>query len=318
MSKLTKSLSIIALALILVITISMLVPRLLRPPRSDHVAELFQGVSYTRQARETPRPLMIHIVEIDLQAPGIGFLVTPGDSTTGLEVPARTTSAFVEEFDLQVAINGSFSEPFRAGTFLWDYYPHSGDPVDVTGLAISNGETYSDDHEKWPVICIMAGYAEISQSGCPKETTQALAGSRILVEDGQAAIQDRTGALHPRTAVAVDKTGKTLWLIVIDGRQQNYSEGVTLDELADIAIELGSEQALNLDGGGSSTLVMARDHGAKVLNAPIHKRVPMRTRPVANHLGVYAQSVDIRQVNFGVDFACLFCFENPSLPKLSH
>jgi exopolysaccharide biosynthesis protein len=90
----------------------------------------------------------------------------------------------------------------------------------------------------------------------------------------------------------VDKAGETLWLIVVDGRQQNYSEGVTLAELAGIAVELGADRALNLDGGGSSTLVMARDRGAKVLNAPIHTRVPMRERPVANHLGVYAQPVD--------------------------
>jgi exopolysaccharide biosynthesis protein len=235
---------------------------------------------------------MIHIVEIDLRSLGIDFLVTPGDSTKGLEVPARTTSAFLEEFDVQVAINGGFSKPFRAGTFLWDYYPHSGDPVDVTGVAISNSKVYSDDHEKYPAICITNGYAEISQSGCPEGTAQALAGNRVLVQDGESVIQVSAGTLHPRTAVAVDKAGETLWLIVVDGRQQNYSEGVTLAELAGIAVELGADRALNLDGGGSSTLVMARDRGAKVLNAPIHTRVPMRERPVANHLGVYAQPVD--------------------------
>jgi hypothetical protein len=287
-----KPFLIVALVLVLVISLPMVAVRLLRPPRTDNTVQLFQGVLYVRQTRTTPRPLMIHIVEIDLQSSGIDFLVTPGDSTKGLEVPARTTSAFLEEFKVQVAINGSFSKPFRAGTFLWDYYPHSGDPVDVTGLAISNSEMYSDDYErKYPVICITAAYAEISHSGCSERTTQALAGNRIIVEDGKPIIQDSAGALHPRTAVAVGKARETLWLIVVDGRQRNYSEGVTLEELADIAIELGADRALNLDGGGSSTLVVARGREAKMLNAPIHTRVPMRERPVANHLGIYAQPI---------------------------
>ena len=86
----------------------------------------------------------------------------------------------------------------------------------------------------------------------------------------------------------MDATGTILWLIVVDGRQDQYSEGVTLGELAEIVSHLGAESALNLDGGGSSTLVMETDVGPKILNAPIHRRIQMFERPVANHLGVYA------------------------------
>lgn len=265
--------------------------RLIRPPRTNRRVELFRGVMYVRQARSTPRPLMIHIVEVDLLAPGIGFLVTPGDSMGGMDVRARTTSAFASEFGVQVAINASFSKPFRAGVFLWDYYPHSGDPVDVTGLAISNGETYSDDYPDRPVICTSVREAAILRSGCPVGTSQALAGGEILIEQGASVVGDRKGRLHPRTAVAVDAQGKRLWLIVVDGRQRNYSEGVTVAELADILLELGAETGLSLDGGGSSTLVTTRRSGVRSLNAPIHTRVPMRQRPVANHLGVYAQPI---------------------------
>jgi exopolysaccharide biosynthesis protein len=90
----------------------------------------------------------------------------------------------------------------------------------------------------------------------------------------------------------VDEEGKTLWLIVVDGRQRGYSEGVTLEELASIAVELRADRALNLDGGGSSTLVIADGGGTRMLNSPIHTRVPTRQRPVANHLGVYAQAIE--------------------------
>ena len=74
-------------------------------------------------------------------------------------------------------------------------------------------------------------------------------------------------------------------MLVVDGKQPFYSEGVTLAELADFLISLGCDRALNLDGGGSSTLVVNKDNRVTVLNAPIHTKIPMRERPVANHLG---------------------------------
>jgi hypothetical protein len=280
----------VALLLVLLVVLVFVAIRLNRPPRTDYEAELFQGVTYVRQARSTPRPLMIHIVEIDLSSPRIGLLVTPSDGTGGMDLSARTTSAFLAEFGLQVAINGGFFEPFHAQT-PWDYYPHSGDPVDVKGLAISNGETYSDDNAQLPVLCISADHAQIRHAGCLTDTFQALAGDRIFVADGVPVVPHHSAYhsnLNPRTAVAVGAQGKMLWLIVVDGRQRNYSEGVAIGELADIVLELGAETALNLDGGGSSTLVMAGHWGPRALNAPFHTRIPMRQRSVANHLGVYA------------------------------
>ena len=291
MSRRVKCPLITVLGVVLVVMLVRTVPWLLRPARTDLSTELFQGVTYIRHARSTPRPLMIHIVEIDLSAPGIGFLVTPGDESSGMDLHARTTSAFAAEFGVGIAVNGSFFEPFRAGNFLWNYYPHSGDPVDVKGLAVSNGETYSDDYVDSPVLCLSIDHAVIRHSGCPSGTSQALAGNMTLVEQGISTVHDGADTLHPRTAVAVNVQGGMLWLIVVDGRQQHYSEGVTLAELADIALELEAETVLNLDGGGSSTLVMTDRQGTRLLNAPIHTRVPMRQRPVANHLGVYALPV---------------------------
>jgi len=55
---------------------------------------------------------------------------------------------------------------------------------------------------------------------------------------------------------------------------------------------LGAVTALNLDGGGSSTMVISTPAGARVLNAPIHTRIPMRQRPVGNHLGLYAPPLE--------------------------
>jgi hypothetical protein len=258
-------------------------------PQITNFAEVFQGVTYQRQTRSIPRPLVIHSVEIDLHASGIDFLVTPGEPAGEREIRARTTSDFLQTFGLQIAINGSFFEPFRVGRFWWQYYPKQGDPVDISGVAISNGARYSeDDKHNRPILCIMPQAAEISSATCPANTTQALAGNPLLVEHGKVVVKKKRETPHPRTAVALNAAGTIMWLIVVDGRQHGISEGVTLVELAQIALESGADTALNLDGGGSSTLVMVIQNEVRLVNTPIHRRIPRFERPVGNHLGVYA------------------------------
>ncbi len=258
-----------------------------RPPRTETIEKLFQGVTYTRRIRSSPRKLVIHVVEIDLMAPGVHILVTGGDPSCGMETCAMTTGEFLKKNDLQLAMNGSFFSPFSVGTTFWDFYPHTNDPTDIQGLSISNGVQYSDDEDGFAKICFTEAKAQITEDSCPNGTSQAIAGREILVRNRAAAYFDYADGLHPRSAVAVGEEGKRLWLIVVDGRQDGYSEGIDLNELADLIAQLGATEALNLDGGGSTTLITSKNR-ARSLNAPIHTRIPMRQRPVANHLGVYA------------------------------
>jgi hypothetical protein len=95
----------------------------------------------------------------------------------------------------------------------------------------------------------------------------AISGSHFLVREGRIiAVDDRV--LAPRTAVGVESdTGKVL-LLVIDGRSTT-SRGYTMVELANLMIDLGADQAINLDGGGSSTMVAkSRQHQVAVVNHP--------------------------------------------------
>lgn len=68
---------------------------------------------------------------------------------------------------------------------------------------------------------------------------------------------------HPRTAVALSRDGATLWLVTVDGRSTR-SVGMTLVELADALRRLGAWDALNFDGGGSTTMVI----DGRVVNVP--------------------------------------------------
>lgn len=69
---------------------------------------------------------------------------------------------------------------------------------------------------------------------------------------------------HPRTAFGIAEDGRTLILAVVDGRQAGLSAGATLEELAEIMLRLGAHDALNMDGGGSSTMLVR----GEVMNSP--------------------------------------------------
>lgn len=111
-----------------------------------------------------------------------------------------------------------------------------------------------------------------------------IGGSALLVQGGTRRVSDDT-ELHPRSAVGVDTDTGHLLLMTVDGRSES-SGGATLVELADLMAAHGAEHALNLDGGGSSTMVGADETGTlTVLNAPsdgTQRRVP-------NGLGVFAR-----------------------------
>ncbi len=257
----------------------------------DTPTELFHGVRYVIEQRQTPRPMMIHIITIDLTTETIDLLVTPGDDSGGREIPARTTSEFLTEFGLAIAINANFFRPFQSQDPNY-YYPYRGDPVDVLGLAISDQIEYSPPQTDFSVLCIFdERQVEINEVDCPSETTQAVAGGPILLDRGVPITRDDipNDELHPRTAVAIDEMGTTLWLVIVDGRQPGYSEGMMVTELVQIMLDLGAHMALNLDGGGSTTLVTATDRAPQILNRPIDANIPGRERPVANHLGIFAK-----------------------------
>lgn len=272
-----------------------------RPARSVESRLLFNGVQYDRFARDSPRPLLFHIITIDLTAPGLEFLVTPqGIDPGGKETLADTVPGFLEKQGVQVAINGGFFYPHYVRT-PFNYAPHVGEGVNTVGISMSSGNLYSPPENGWAALCIASVRSiTLEESGfCPEGTKEAIAGSHLIVKNGQLlpsleaeAFDASHSSYFPRTVVAIDKEKQTMWWVLVDGRQWRYSEGIALHEIGDVLIEMGAESALNLDGGGSTTLAIEEKGRAKVLNAPFQARVPTNLRPVANHLGLYAQPAD--------------------------
>ncbi|GAA3469304.1 phosphodiester glycosidase family protein [Nonomuraea roseola] len=112
----------------------------------------------------------------------------------------------------------------------------------------------------------------------------ALGGRNVLVKEGKAQPFTDTDS-HPRTSVGFSADGRKMYLLTVDGRQAD-SRGLTLGEMAALMVELGAHSALELDGGGSSTM-LAREPGApevQVENSPSDGG----ERHVPNGLALYA------------------------------
>ena len=259
-----------------------------RPAPIPIKQELHTGVTYQRVVHYLPHTMIAHIIVIDRKATDVKFIVTPPDEVENGALKSRTTSAFLQEFGVQIAINGD-------GFFPWwsrnpvDYYPHSGDPVTPRGYTASFGEVYADgtqDPRPEPTLYINRRN-DLTFNLPPNKIHHAISGDRMLIEGGEIVEGLNDSILHPRTAIGTSRNGRYVILVVVDGRQPFYSDGATFQELAKLLKDFDAHYAMALDGGGSSALVIeGEDGGATVMNSPIDNYIPGRERPVANHLGV--------------------------------
>ncbi len=125
------------------------------------------------------------------------------------------------------------------------------------------------------------------------ECHSALGAGPILVKKGVSRIDVSEEGFNktqraPRTAIGSRADGSVI-LIVVDGRQPLWSAGVTLSELAELFLAEQAEEAMNLDGGGSSTLVIDQ----KIINHPSDLTplgTPGKERAVANVVALFKRN----------------------------
>ncbi|HET9589340.1 MAG TPA: phosphodiester glycosidase family protein [Anaerolineales bacterium] len=262
-----------------------------RPAPIPVKQELYEGVTYRRVVRWVPRPMIAHVLTIDTKTKGIEFFVTPPDPDGENPLKARTTSQFLDEFGLQIAINGSGFYPWWSRSPA-DYYPHAGDPVTPAGFTASNGDVYwmGDDTAKVEPTLYISRRNGLSFNNRPNRPYNAISGDRMIVLKGEVAPDLGEEKVHPRTAIGINRNGRYVYIVVVDGRQPFYSGGATFTELAELLIDYGAYIAMSLDGGGSSTMVIEGEDGEPViLNSPIDNYIPGRERPVGTHLGIYVR-----------------------------
>ncbi|MFM9024589.1 MAG: phosphodiester glycosidase family protein, partial [Planctomycetaceae bacterium] len=249
------------------------------------VAQPFIGVTLTRIDTTVPRKLSMNLVEIDLTVPGIGFAVTPSNGGAAGDTVGVTTRQFLTQQGVQVAVNGGFS--------AWV----SGSNYNVEGLAARQGVVYSDFQEFRTfalnispdnVATIIRATGTSGTAHTPATTLyNVLPGEGRLLRNGTI-IQYDNESNQPRTGVGLSLDETKLYFLAVDGRNSGHSLGVTRPELADFMRMNGVHNAFNLDGGGSTTLVVA-DPQPRLVNVPVGVNdVPGTERVVGSNVGVYA------------------------------
>jgi hypothetical protein len=250
----------------------------------------FRGVTLHERTETSPRPLKINVVEIDLSDPDIHFRVTPSNGASPGETNLQTTRNYLTTQVPQgarMAINASF------------FGIVSGSFADNVGLTASDGDKYSPFGSGFEALNITSGnsaaivrQASLDVTGFatdpPVSVYNAVSGIERIVNGGvnTASVLD----LQPRTAAGV-ATGNRLVLITVDGRQPGVSEGVTTVELANYLLGYGVTDALNLDGGGSTTLAIA-DPLPRLLNVPVGvSNIPGTERLVGSNLALFAAPI---------------------------
>ena len=276
---------------------------------SSHAAETvsypFLGVTHIDRTETSPRPLRMHIVKVELDDPGLRFLVTPQSGPR--DTISQTTLQFLTSRAAQLAINAHFFSPWPAdGTGTsW-----------LVGLAASAATTGPDGHAYAPfernlgypyqddlpamnlgsdntatVVYQAAGDATGYGTDPPVTLYNAVSGNEQILTNGvnTAGTGSWDNTLNPRTIIGT-APGNTLILFVLDGRQAGVSEGMTTSEAANLLhSDYGVIDAINLDGGGSTTLAMA-DPAPRVVNVPVGTGAPGSQRSVGSNLGLFARA----------------------------
>jgi uncharacterized protein YgiM (DUF1202 family)/GH25 family lysozyme M1 (1,4-beta-N-acetylmuramidase) len=249
--------------------------------------KIFNGVTYFRKTMQSPRKMVAHVLAVDTRTTGLKSLVTPPSNADGL-MCTRKVSQFLTEFGLQVAVNGDGFKYLDQNTYdPQQYCPNGGEPVKVNSYAASRGTVYSQQWASRPIMYINKSN-EVTFNEEKGAVYNAVSGDRMLVEKGKPVSNLESQSVEPRTAAGTNQNGRWLFLVVVDGRQPGYSEGITFPELADFLISQGIYTAINLDGGGSSAMVIESVLGGPfVLNSPIEGNIPGNASAVANHLGFW-------------------------------
>lgn len=262
-----------------------------RDPVETQRTQPYSGLELTYLRYEQPRPLRVWVARIDLRTPGVEFRATCGaDVGPEWETTSEITPEFAARRGVQLAINASAFDPLRAKT---------GEPMQVIGIGACDGKVYSPPDERFGAL-IVTKDGKITIANPPYDAAQideAVSGFHMLIENGRDVVHRAAQKLkpafvgvNPRTAAGIDKAGTTLFLAVFDGRQPGVSEGITLYELGRFFRDLGAYQALNLDGGGSTTMVLQNPKTGEyeVVNTPSGRTEDgaVQLRRVANNLGV--------------------------------
>ena len=252
-----------------------------------HATHPYRGITYFDRTEASPRAIHIHAVQVDLTVPGVRFTLSPPAGER--EVVRQTTLEFLTQERAQIAINAHFFLPFPSSdTTAWiigigasngRVYSAFETPEQRYAI-VANAPGLNIDRENHAVIVHRDPSKEDGlHVREPVTLWTTVSGSAQIVTSGQASVPKYRDATHPaalleprphaysnasswydvttaRSAIGLSRDGHRLTLFTVDAR--GGSQGMRVGEVAAMLIEdYGVWDAINLDGGGSTSLAMA-------------------------------------------------------------
>ncbi len=209
---------------------------------------------------------VLHVIEVDLKNPNISVMPTYmglnensnfEDSAQWGAQPLTEQAAHVEN-DLGLNVVGGMNTCLRYN----NNHPY--------GVLVWNGKVYSDERDAKGASTAQT-FLAVSADGTaslhgasepiPEGTQQAISANfGWIIKDGVSQYSDdhADSGRAPRSVLAIKESGE-LVILMNDGRQAPYSAGATMGELAEWLLAMGCVDAVNCDGGGSSTFISERE-----------------------------------------------------------
>lgn len=259
--------------------------------------ELFPGIRHVFLDTDKPRPLKINVLRVDLTCKDLRFVTVKKDPDWGKpmpdfpSLPIRTRRITTYQFmrsalddgkEMLAAVNAT---PWRPWVF-----PYNHKYAAKMGLVISEGVKIEEADGRPAFLITKTGEFQIRKVAREEDTSKiqlALGGFSMILENG-AVRPDRKKILAPRTAYGLSKDRRWMFIITVDGRMKGVSEGVTTEELGEWIRKYGASDALNMDGGGSTTLLVSDGKGGiRKLNKSLFYRT------VATSLGICRVKKDV-------------------------
>ncbi|MBL9202448.1 MAG: phosphodiester glycosidase family protein [Opitutaceae bacterium] len=290
------------------------------------VTQPFRGITLISRTESSPRPVRMHVVLVDLATPGLSFKLSPPAGAR--DAVRQTTLAFLRQEKAQLAVNAHFFVPFpspdtdvdlvglavSAGRIVSPFEPQpvsAGFPDQSYAILAHAPALNLDPGNRAALVRRDPAYPD-GRHTLPRVTLwNAVSGSAQIVTDGAPTIPTYTGApggLRPannysdarswyalpraRTAVGLTADGRRLVIFTAD--QAAGSAGLTVAEVARFLVrDYRVAQALNLDGGGSTTLAMQDPVTGepRLVNTPSD---PPPGRAVGSSLAIFAAPMPAR------------------------
>ncbi|MGI5923576.1 MAG: phosphodiester glycosidase family protein [Lentisphaeria bacterium] len=238
--------------------------------------ELHPGIRHAQMTMESPRLMQINVARIDLDTPGLRFRATGRDADWGKPMPdfpglniqtkRQRTRDFIRQARKPVAGGGfGLNMVFAVNANPWSPWqkPFTHQYAGEQGLVISEGELVAEANGRPSFIVRQDGSVDMSTTNAETDLSgivTAVSGFFFVLQDGKV-IQGGQG-LAPRIGYGLSADKRTLLMVIIDGRQPEYSLGATTGEVGEWLLHLGAQIGINMDGGGSTTIAVWKPAGA--------------------------------------------------------